>query len=219
MSNQIPEVFYTYLWLREDGTPYYVGKGSGIRAYRKHRVGTAPVMDRILVQEFPSEEDAFAAEIFLISYYGREDKGTGRLLNLTDGGENPPSPKGKKKSEATCLKLRARRHTAESRALMSAKAKERFSDKQNHPLFGKSRSPETIQKLSAAKIGNKNPRYGKPGLMGASKLVVAEVAEIKNLLQQGTAQSVLAKQFKVHQSTISNIAREKHWKDILCQIN
>ena len=75
--------FYTYLWLREDGTPYYVGKGSGTRAWRK---GT-PHRDRVLVQEFPSEEDAFLAEKFLIAFYGRKDLSEGCLINLTDGGD------------------------------------------------------------------------------------------------------------------------------------
>lgn len=99
-------MFYTYLWLREDGTPYYVGKGSGDRAYRvrTHRFPPPP-KDRIIVQEFESEEDAFFAEKFLIAAYGREDLSEGRLLNLTDGGENPPSPKGKKRTTQHQKKL------------------------------------------------------------------------------------------------------------------
>jgi hypothetical protein len=76
--------FYTYLWLREDGTPYYVGKGKGNRAIRK---GSPTDLDRVLIQEFPCEADAFSAEKFLIAYYGRKDNGTGILRNLTDGGE------------------------------------------------------------------------------------------------------------------------------------
>jgi hypothetical protein len=56
-------IFYTYLWLREDGTPYYVGKGTGKRAIRK---SSPQNLDCILIQEHPSEADAFAAEIFLI---------------------------------------------------------------------------------------------------------------------------------------------------------
>jgi len=75
------KIFYTYMWLREDGTPYYVGKGYGTRAWRRG----CPPHDRIIVQE--SEDEAVQAEIFLIAFYGRKDKGTGILHNFTDGGE------------------------------------------------------------------------------------------------------------------------------------
>ena len=80
-------MFYTYLWLREDGTPYYVGKGSGHRAFVSwgHRHPRPKDRSSILIQEFPSERDAFSAEIFLISYYGRKDLGTGCLRNLSGG--------------------------------------------------------------------------------------------------------------------------------------
>lgn len=79
------EKFYTYLWLREDGTPYYVGKGFGGRA---SRTGSPP-RERIIVQYFESEKDALDAERFLISFYGRADNKTGILHNITDGGDGP----------------------------------------------------------------------------------------------------------------------------------
>jgi hypothetical protein len=78
--------FYTYLWLREDGTVRYVGKGNGRRAVRK---GSPADLSLILIQEHESEADAFAAERFLIAYYGRWDTGKGRLSNRTDGGQGP----------------------------------------------------------------------------------------------------------------------------------
>jgi hypothetical protein len=95
----MPNIFYTYMYLREDGTPYYVGKGTRHRAfYQKHRGGVIaiPPKERVLLEPHASEEDALEAEKFLIAYYGRKDLRTGRLLNMTDGGENPPLwPKGK----------------------------------------------------------------------------------------------------------------------------
>ena len=95
-----PKQFYTYLWLRADGTPYYVGKGKGNRTFRK---GSPKDLTRILIQNHPSEADAFAAEIFLIAYYGRKDLGNGILINRTDGGEGPS---GCKPSESTLKKLK-----------------------------------------------------------------------------------------------------------------
>jgi len=80
--------FYTYLWLREDGSPYYAGKGSTDRAFEEHRFcGPPPPIERIIIQPHTSENAAFAAEKFLIAYYGRKDIGTGILCNMTDGGE------------------------------------------------------------------------------------------------------------------------------------
>ena len=72
-------MFYTYLWLREDGTPYYVGKGIRNRAYTNwaHGVHKPTEGCRILVQEHPTEKEAFEAEIFLIEHYGRQCNGTG----------------------------------------------------------------------------------------------------------------------------------------------
>ena len=48
-------MFYTYMWLREDGTPYYVGKGSGDRVFRIHRrIGRAP-LERVVIYVVRSE--------------------------------------------------------------------------------------------------------------------------------------------------------------------
>jgi hypothetical protein len=80
--------YYTYLWLRENGSPYYAGKGRGSRGFESdgHRVKRPPTRDRIIIQYWDSEEEAFEAEVFLIDYYGRKDLGTGCLTNLTAGG-------------------------------------------------------------------------------------------------------------------------------------
>lgn len=88
----VPEGFYTYLWLREDGTPYYVGKGIRNRCFVNSSHGVHCPIDkhRILVQSHTSETEALEAEMFLIAYYGRLDTQTGCLRNLTEGGDFPP---------------------------------------------------------------------------------------------------------------------------------
>src|ERR1700676_2143899 len=61
------EMKYTYLWLREDGTPYYVGMGNKHRASARHRIGHAPPRERIILQDWPTEAEAREAERFLIA--------------------------------------------------------------------------------------------------------------------------------------------------------
>jgi hypothetical protein len=78
--------FYTYAHLREDGTPYYVGKGTGNRAWRKRKF--RPPDNRILIlKKNLTEEEAFRHEVYMIFVLGRKDLGTGILRNRTNGGE------------------------------------------------------------------------------------------------------------------------------------
>ena len=88
MSN--PNRFYTYAYLREDKSPYYIGKGSGRRAYQKHTGFNPPSKNRILLlKENLTEEEAFTHEKYMIAVFGRKDLRTGILHNKTDGGEGP----------------------------------------------------------------------------------------------------------------------------------
>jgi hypothetical protein len=84
-------MFYVYKYIREDGTPYYIGKGSGDRAYKKwSKKDVKPPKDHtkiVIVQNNLTESQAFDLEIKLIAEYGRKDMGTGILRNKTNGGE------------------------------------------------------------------------------------------------------------------------------------
>jgi hypothetical protein len=81
--------FYTYAYLRQDSSPYYIGKGIGNRAYRRDRVIKPPKdKSRILIlKQNLTEEESFKHEIYMIAMFGRKDLGTGILHNRTDGGD------------------------------------------------------------------------------------------------------------------------------------
>jgi hypothetical protein len=167
--------YYTYAYLREDKTPYYIGKGKGSRIYRKTR-RIKPPKDKsriIFLKQNLTEEEAFKHEIYMIAVFGRIDLRTGILHNMTNGGEGGS---GRVLSEETRRKLsdanRGKNHpnygkttSLETKAKMSA-SKKNMSDEtrakysaanagENHPFYGKTHSPETRAKYSAARKGRK----------------------------------------------------------------
>ena len=68
--------FYTYAYLREDKTPYYIGKGKGHRAFSRHNRGCPTPKDKsriIFLKEDLTEEEALKHEVYMIAVLGRKD--------------------------------------------------------------------------------------------------------------------------------------------------
>lgn len=174
--------FYTYLWLRDNGTPYYVGKGFGKRAYSNSGRFTKRPVDRarILVQLWESEEKSLEMEKWYIALFGRKDLGYGVLHNLTDGGEGisglthtmeskakmSSAKKGKPLSEAHRARLsnahKGRKFSEATLQIMAEVGKLRNVDHLHTPESIEKRSkthrgfkhtPESIEKMKVAQKG------------------------------------------------------------------
>jgi hypothetical protein len=148
-------MFYVYQYLREDGSPYYIGKGKNNRAWlrnKKERIRKPPNNDRIIiVKDNLTEHEAHILEIELIAQYGRKDLGTGILHNLTDGGEGGS---GRKNSQEH-VRAMAEANKGNKYNLGRKHSKDAI-DKIRSAHLGKKRSDETKKKLSESHLGKKD---------------------------------------------------------------
>ena len=174
-----PNRFYTYAYLREDRTPYYIGKGAGKRIYSKNRKGLKPPKDKsriIFLKKNLTEQEAFKHEIYMIAVFGRIDLGTGILYNRTNGGEGgsgaiisdetrrkiSEAKKGKTHSEETKRKMsdihKGKTLSEEHKIKLSKANKGRTRSEETKRKIGeghkgKTLSEETKTKISEAKKG------------------------------------------------------------------
>ncbi len=156
-----PNRFYTYAYLREDKTPYYVGKGSGDRAYKRNRKGIKPPKDKsriIFLKQNITEEEAFKHEIYMIDVFGRKDLGTGILINKTDGGDGASGAIRSEEFKRNVSQVKTGNKNMLGKTL-SEETKQKISEGNKGKIphnKGKSHSEETKRKQSEAKRGEKN---------------------------------------------------------------
>lgn len=166
-----PGKTYIYVIKRSNGEPFYVGVGQKRRVgcheresrnTKKHSHKLSIIRGDDVVYEivswFDQWAEAAAEEMRLIALYGRRDKGTGILTNLTDGGEGAPGvvrsqDQRRHLSEIkTGVPLSYEHRAALSEAWMTPARIEGIA-KTASKLRGRQHTPEHKAKISAALTG------------------------------------------------------------------
>ena len=141
--------YYVYAYLRNDGSPYYIGKGKGYRAWHKGYGEVKPPKNKEYVKILAKdllEFESLALEKKLINYYGRKDTGTGILRNKADGGLGSP---GYRHSEEALQKIS--KASKGRRCTHTEKTKEKL----RQINLGKKRTAESIEKTRQGCLGKK----------------------------------------------------------------
>ena len=158
--------FYTYAFLREDKTPYYVGKGRGRRVFDKKGRKVKPPANKdniIFLKKNLTEQEAFRHEVYMIFVLGRKHNGSGMLVNFTDGGEgvsgltHTPESRRKMKQakQEISLETREKLRSANTGHTVSTETREKISrSRKGHPV-----SEKTREKIRLSLAGRKKKPF------------------------------------------------------------
>lgn len=134
--------FYVYQYVREDGSPFYIGKGSKNRINESHLpwLDIPPPKFRKVIKDNLTEEEAFALELSLIKKYRRK----------IDGGilENKKISRWVAQAGWT--------HTDEAKQKISKANSGKSRTAKHKENYRKPKSAEHAEKIRQANLGRKN---------------------------------------------------------------
>lgn len=153
-------MFYTYAHVRNDTNKiFYIGKGNGKRAWSKfgrnnywNRIVNKHGFTAQILAEWKEEKEALDHEVLLIACF----KNMGYdLVNMTDGGDNPPSKKGLTGEKSHMFgKKHADETIAKMRIVKSGKG---------NGFFGRKHNEQTLRRISETSqgrcLGSKNSQF------------------------------------------------------------
>lgn len=165
--------FYVYIHKKPDGTPFYVGKGTGDRAYQFakrtqwHKNIVAKYGKNNIIVEIVNclnESQAFDLEKIYIKQFKHDGV---CLVNLTDGGEGISGYNHTVEAKKSMSKNRkGKKHTKEHACKIGEKHKgKKISDEHKNILrnaqTGRKHTLEHIQKKAIANTGKKRTEEAK----------------------------------------------------------